>query len=321
MNQVPPLRAVRVFESVGRCGAIGAASEELGVTPGACTQQIRLLEQHLGVRLVQRSGRGIELTRWGSMYLQYASRALEELRTGAKEVKIAQRSNQMTISAFPSVVNCWLATLLFEWQRRYSDSRIRIEAWDPEPQLEEGEADFRISYGPLCRCHQRYKRLFTDYVFPVASPRLISQISAPINPQDLLSAPLLCVDWGAEYIYGADYLGPPSWKEWLAACGVKSTRVPYALTFSLSSAALDAAIEGRGIVLAQHSMVRRALHAGLVHRLCGQALPLPEPYYVAWSRASLDKSRGRTFLSWLTEATRVFDWSVVKEHSLEKENM
>jgi len=303
---------------VGRCGAIGAAAEELGVTPGACTQQIKLLERYLSVRLVQRSGRGVELTRWGSIYLQYATRAMEELRVGAKEVELARRSNEMTVSTFPSVANRWLAALLFEWQVRYPGSSIRIEAWDPEPQLEENEADFRISYGPRCRSHQRYKRLFTDYVFPVASPSLLSRIVRPVNPRDVLAAPLLCVDWGADYIYGSEYLGPPSWKEWLAACGVRSARVPSALTFSLSAAALDAAIEGQGIVLAQHSMVERALSAGLLHRLFERALPMPEPYYLAWSGAALDKPRGRTFLSWLTEATRRLDWPIAEEQSAQR---
>ena len=69
MTKPPPLAAVRAFEAVGRTGSVKQAAVELGVTSGAITQHVHALEAHLKRRLVQRSGRGIELTVWGRLYL------------------------------------------------------------------------------------------------------------------------------------------------------------------------------------------------------------------------------------------------------------
>ena len=302
MASVPPLRAVQVFEAVGRCGTVTAAADELGVSPGAVTQQIHALERYLGARLVQRSGRGIELTRWGTLYLPFATAAMEQLRKGVGELGRARRSNHLAVSAFPSITNRWLGPLLLEWKKISPGSSIRIEGSESEPRFEENEADFRISYGARARCHQRYRHLFTDYLFPVGSPALLAGHGPAKHPADLLNFPLLWVDWGPEHV------APPTWRDWLMACGVSSDHVPCALTYSLSSAALDAAAEGRGLMLAQHSMVSRDLATGALVRLFDRCLPLPQSYFLAWSGTALDKPQGAAFLSWLIGEAKHFDW-------------
>jgi len=301
-DAMPPLRAVQFFEAVGRCGTVTAAAEELDVSPGAVTQQIQSLEKHFGLRLLQRSGRGIALTRWGALYLPHVTAALDQLRRGGKELDRARRSNYLAVSSFPSVTNRWLGPLLFEWKEIHPDSNILIAGAETEPRLDENEADFRISYGKRVRHHQRSQRLFTDYVFPVASSGLLERIGAPKRPGDLLRFPLLWVDWGA------DHVAPPSWDDWLAACGVGADKVPCAITYSLSSAALDATVEGRGIMLAQHSMVTTDLAKGTLVRLFDRSLPLLQPYFLAWNGTALDKPQGMAFLAWLVNEARRFDW-------------
>jgi LysR family glycine cleavage system transcriptional activator len=303
----PPLRSVQVFEAVGRCGTVTAAAEELEVSPGAVTQQIQVLERHFGVRLVQRSGRGIELTRWGAIYLPHASAALDELRRGGKELDRARRANDLSISSFPSITSRWLGPLLFEWKELHPDSNILVTGSEVEPKLEASEADFRVSYGKRLRCHQRSRLLFTDYVFPVASPKLLMRIGPPKRPSDLLHFPLLRVDWGP------DHVAPPSWTDWLAFCGVKADEVPCALSYSLSSAALDAAVEGRGLMLAQHSMVGRDLRTGVLVRLFVHSLPLLQPYFLAWNAGALDRPRGVAFVAWLVDKARRFDWETAAQ--------
>src|SRR5262250_70856 len=147
MDSVPPLRAVQAFEAVGRLGSISAAADELGVSPSAITQQIHLLERHLSARLIQRNGRGIELTTWGTTYQPFAAAAMEQLRRGGREVTRARRSNHITVSALPSLTNRWLAQLLFDWMKLHPKSSIHVDGSETEPRLEENEADFRISYG------------------------------------------------------------------------------------------------------------------------------------------------------------------------------
>lgn len=302
MTRTPPLRAVEVFEAVGRRGKVTTAAEELGISAGAVTQQIRLLEKHLGFRLLQRSGRGIELTSWGVMYLSHATAAMEQLRKGSLRLERALSSGHLSVSTFPSMANNWLGPLLFEWKKKNADGSVLLTGSDVEPQLEEGETDFRVSYGTRCRGYSRYTHLFTDFVIPVASPALLSGGASIKSPRDVLKFPLLWIDWGPEY------LALPSWLDWLACADVPCEKVNRDLTFSLSSTAIEAAIDARGLVLAQHSMVRKMLATGRLVRLFDLGLPLPESYFLAWSDAALDKPMGKAFHDWLIDAAKPFSW-------------
>jgi LysR family glycine cleavage system transcriptional activator len=299
---LPPLRAIQVFEAVGRCGSVSRAADELGVSPGAVTQQIHGLEKHLKVRLVQRSGRGIELTNWGTIYLQRVAAGLEQLHQAQQDLERARRSNDLKISALPSLSTKWVGPLLFAWKKQYPDARLSLDANDAEPRLEEGEVDFRLSYGSRRRHYPRYTRLFSDFVTVVASPALLASDSPLKHPRELLKRNLLWIDWGPEYA------ALPTWRDWFALLGISADRLRADLTFSTSSAAIDAAIEGRGFALAQNSMIASALSSGALTRVYPQALPVPDFYFLAWNGAALDKPVGAAFHAWIVAEARRFDF-------------
>lgn len=301
ITTLPPLRAVQVFEAVGRAGSVSRAAEALGVSPGAVTQQIRVLEKHLGVQMVGRNGRGIELTPWGALYLQRVSAGMDQLRLAQDELERARRSNHLAVSALPSLASKWLGTILFDWQRQHPEARVMLEGLDAESRLEGGEADFRISYGARRRHHQRSTRLFNDYVVAVASPTLLGKALRLRQPRDLLKQPLLWIDWGPEHV------APPTWFDWFAAAGIAAGALRADLTFSLSGAVVDAAIDGRGFALAQNSMAAAALASGALVKVFPLELPLPEPYFLAWRAAALDRELGATFHAWLVNEARRFD--------------
>ena len=298
MIKLPSLRGIQAFESVGRTGSVTAAAAELGVSPGAVTQQIQALEKHLKFRLFQRRGRGVELTPWGTLYLQRVSAGMQQLRKAKEDVERAQRSNHLVVSALPSLAIGLLGPMMFKWKLLHPQINILIDGKDPEPSLDEGEADFRISYGNRHRQHARYSNLFTDHVMTVASPALLATGKRTTNPRDLLNFPLIWVDWGPEY------LPPPTWRDWFAAVGVTQDELRCDLTFSLPTGAIYAAIEGRGIALAQHSMAASAIATGALVQVLPTELPLPEAHFMAWNRSALEKPFGAAFHDWLISAAR-----------------
>lgn len=226
---------------------------------------------------------------------------MDLLRKGVLDLERARVSNHLAVSALPSLTNKWLGPLLFEWKRLNPDVNILLDGVDPEPLLDEGEADFRISYGARRRSHQRYLHLFTDFLIPVASPSLLINRAPLADPRALLKFPLLWIDWGPEFV------ATPTWRDWFTSVGVLADCVRCDLTFSLSSAAIDAAAEGRGLVLAQHSMVAGALTAGTLVRTSDRHLPLPESYFLAWNGTALDKPLGIGFRDWLAGEARRFE--------------
>jgi LysR family glycine cleavage system transcriptional activator len=302
MSNLPPLRAVQVFEAVGRLGSVSRAAEDLGVSPGAVTQQVHALEKHLKARLVQRTGRGIELTTWGALYLQRISAGLEHLRKAQHDVERARRSNHLAVSAISSMSIKWLGPLLLAWNAQQGDASVALDANDAEPRVDAGEVDFRISYGARRHTYQRYLRLFTDYVMVVASPALLAASPIVRHPRDLLKRPLLWIDWGYEYT------GIPTWSNWFESVGLSAERLRASLTFASSGIAVDAAISGHGYALAQHSMVADALGSGALVSIFPHLLPLPEDYFLAWNSAALDKPIGAAFHAWVIAQARRFDY-------------
>lgn len=303
MSNLPPLRAVQVFETVGRLGSVSRAAEDLGVSPGAVTQQVHALEKHLKARLVQRTGRGIELTTWGALYLQRISAGLEHLRKAQQDVERARRSNHLAVSAISSMSIKWLGPLLLAWNAQQDEASVALDANDAEPRVDAGEVDFRVSYGARRHSYQRYLRLFTDYVTVVASPALMAATPLVRQPRDLLKKPLLWIDWGYEYT------GFPGWSDWFQSVGVSAERLRASLTFASSGIAIDAAISGHGFALAQHSMVADALRSGALVTVFPHVLPLPEYYFLAWNSAALDKPIGAAFHTWVIAQARKFDYA------------
>jgi LysR family transcriptional regulator, glycine cleavage system transcriptional activator len=301
MTKLPPLAAIRAFEAVGRLGSVGGAALELGVSSGAITQQIHALEKHLKLCLVQRSGRGIELTAWGRLYLPRVMAGMDQLNKAGEDISRARMSNHLVISTFPSLAAKWLGPLMFDWKKTHQEATALVEGVHPEPNLDRGEADFRVSYGSRYRQHSRYTHLFTDRMLTVASPAYLARTGRIGHPRDLLKCPLLWVDWGPEY------QTPPTWRDWFIAAGVDADHVRCDLVFSFPGAAVDAAIESRGVALSQYSIVASSLAVGTLVQVLPQELPLPEAHFLAWSGAALDKPVGAAFHAWLIREARRFE--------------
>jgi len=291
-----PLRAVQAFEAIVRLGTVTRAAQELGVSAGALSQQIKVLEGFLGVQLLERSGRGVVPTFWGQKYLPGVAEGFAALRRAQKIVQQQKHDTQIRISAPTSISTRWLAGRLFEWSSRHPKSAFQLRASDAEPDLQSGEADFRVTYGDHVVVHAHYAELFVDAVTPVLSPRLATH--ALTEPVQLLDYPLIGVDWGPEID-----APPPGWTDWLIHNGVTAATSRAALTFSLSSTAVDAAVSGNGIALAQLSMVGEDLAAGrLVAPFPDRTLAMPKPYYLAWGASALAKTGCKEMQRWLMRA-------------------
>lgn len=293
-----PLRAVQAFEAILRLGTVTRAAQELGVSAGALSQQIKILEAFLGVQLLERSGRGVVPTLWGRKYLPGVAEGFAALRRAQRIVQQQKQDAEIRISAPASISSRWLAGRLFEWSRRHPQNAFQLRASDAEPDLQSGEADLRVTYGDHVLVHAHYAQLFVDAVTPVLSPGLVARALA--DPAELLDYPLIGIDWGPDID-----APPPDWGDWLAHHGVTAAPRRAALTFSLSSTAVDAAVSGNGIALAQLSMVEDDLTAGrLVAPFADRMLPMPKPYYLAWGASALAKAGCKEMQRWLLRSGR-----------------
>jgi LysR family transcriptional regulator, glycine cleavage system transcriptional activator len=297
MTKLPPLRALQALEAFGRLGSVTDAAKELGVSAGAVSQQLRKVEEAIGVSLLQRHGRGIDLTARGVRYHLDLAAGFGLLRKAQASIDMEKLQSSLTISCLPSLASKWLGSLLFDWQSKHPQASIRLIGEDREPHFGEEAVDFRICYGDKVDAFEHFSELFTDWVVATCSPAFLAK--HPVNVlADILEYPLLGIEWAR------DQRIAPSWAEWAASIGCSYHPAKGDVAFSLSSAAIDAAINGRGFVLAQLSMAADDIASGRLVVPVGHRIRLPESYFLAWDRAALEKPFGQQLRAWITATAR-----------------
>ncbi|MBP1860518.1 LysR family transcriptional regulator [Rhizobium herbae] len=292
-----PLRGLQAFEAVGRCGSVTAAALELNVSPGAVSQQIRKIEEYLGVALLERRGRNVELTSLGRIYHREISKGFNQFALAQQSLDRARNESSLVLSALSSVVNKWIGRKIFDWQALHPDANVRIIGRDKEPQMGFDDVDFRISYGSDVIQHEHYTELYRDWVVPVCAPGILQQET--LTPAGIFGYPLLNVEWEKHF---TPY---PRWSEFAQKVGIEYREAPAGLSFTLSSSAIDAAVNKRGFVLAQVSMIEDELAARTLVIPVDIRLPLPESYFLAWDRSALQKPFGLQFRNWVMAISRV----------------
>ncbi len=298
MNSLPSLRALQVFEAVGRFGGIVEAARRLGISAGAVSQQMRLLEDSLGLSLTFKVGKRIRLTAAGQRYHDSCVAAFESLRIAQVEVERAKNVSNLRISALPSLFSDWLAPLIYTWQDDHPELNLFLDGSHAEPTPDGYEIDFRVTYGDA-ESTEHAIELFRDCVVPVCSPHLL-RADAPLRtPADLLAYPLLSIDWLPKFA------SPPSWRDWFAAQQVDCSQIRDGYrVYSLSSMAIQAGISRQGVVLAQCSMIADALADGRLIMPFARALPLPSSYLLVGAKDAFDKAHCRDFHRWLVARGR-----------------
>lgn len=295
--RLPPLKALEAFEATARHRSVSEAAAELRVTPGAVSQQIRKLEIVLGVRLLERYGRGVDLTTWGRFYQTRIASPFEALRQAHLDLARQRSGSGLVISCLATVASRWLGPRLFDWQALYPSSKVRLVGAEAEPRLSTDGIDFRISYGGKRSAFDHHCELFTDWVAPACAPKLLAGRVID-KPADIFDFPLIGIEWEESH------KPPPGWREWASGMEIELVRSPE-LSFSLSSSALDAALNGRGFVLAQMAMIRDDLASGRLIVPFDRRMRLGESYFLAWDRSALDKPFGPVFRDWIIALSRL----------------
>ena len=296
VTSLPAMRAVQAFEAVARCGGVAAAAVELGVSPGAVSQQLRKLEAVLNVRLFERQGRSLALTSWGRLYYEDVQVAFDQLRRAQHALLLARSKQGIVLSAQPALTT-WLRPLLLKWRAEHAGTAIRLIGTDEEAILQDERIDFRLSCGSAARKYDRFTELFVDAVVPLCSPDFLR--SHPVSSAaDVLEGPLIEIEWQQ------GHLPAPSWADWALSAGLPPARVTSELSFSPSSVGIDAAADGGGFVLGQIAAVTNDLKSGRLVVPIDRRLRMPGPYFLAWDRDALDRPLGATFRDFIISAAR-----------------
>lgn len=296
MAKLPPLRAIQVFEAVARTGSVTLAAQDLHISPGAVSQQVRKLETALDLPLFERRGKGLVLSQWGQLYRQELEAVFDQLHRASAALERAREEQGLVVSCLPLLASKWLGLQMFDWlqsQAAANMARVRVVGAEREPDLSQAEADFRVTYGSQVLQHSHHVQLHTDWAVPACAPSLLAQLGhAQLTPAQLLELPLIGIEW--EKVHGS----PPGWAAWAHSLGLQAEPSRQPLNFSLAGGAIEAALAGRGVVLAPAGMLDADLANGRLVVPYEHRVRLPQAYYLAWNPGALYRPFARELYQW-----------------------
>ena len=295
-RSLPPLNALRAFEAAARNGSFKQAAEELGVTHGAISRHVRLLEDWLGPpALFVRLNRRVELTATGAALLSETSTVFDRLSaaTARHLVEGGRPSPQiLRVSAFSTFSLRWLLPRLGQFRDRHPDVTVRLATSNEPVESLREPFDVIIRGGPDT-FHGYVSRLFlVERRLPVCSPALFDR--SPIRSvQDL----------GRHTLLHTSGL-PRIWSEWFAVAGSPDVRPAATLTFDHFYLSIQAAVDGLGVAMGPSVLTADEIRlARLITPFPSLSLPTKDYYtYVPANRAGDPATQA--FCRWLEEAGR-----------------
>ncbi|PWV97600.1 LysR family transcriptional regulator [Hoeflea marina] len=283
LNQVP-LNGLRAVEAVGRLGNLRTAADELGVTPGAVSQQIQKVEQQLGCELFIRHPKGLSANAAGHLVLPHLTAGMAELSMALTRASESQ-GGTLVVSVAPVFAAKWLVWRLKRFYDANPSIRIRVDATTAlvDPNASDVDVCIRVGNGPWPGL--RVSKLLDQRIFPVCSPMVAADLT---RPDDIRAIPVIR-DGGSRF----------GWEIWLEPFGLVEADLREGPTFSDASLCLDAAVAGQGIFLAWETLAHDALAAGRVVAPFPERFSTGAAYWFVSRKQSYKAQQTEAFERWL----------------------
>ncbi len=293
MGKVLPLLALRAFTETGRTGSIKSAAEVMGVTSGAVSQQIRLLEERTGVNLFRRNRYGVELTEEGANVYPILLRAFAQIEASLTTLEASSQRQTLTVSTLPSFAASWLVPRLGWFMAQNPEIEVRVEASSGLTNLHGGRVDIALRHGLGNYPDYEVQPLMAPALVPVISPALLASGPAIEHPSDCLAYPLLQDSDRAD------------WRLWLTACGVETTpEAERGTAFDEDFLLLKAAEAGQGIALIRDIYAKPEIAAGRLSLAIDRPWPTQFAYYILTLPENTQKPALKLFIEWLHQEAK-----------------
>lgn len=304
MAQLPPLNSLKAFEAVARLQSFTKAADELYVTRAAISHQIKHLEEFLGFALVERHNRSISLTPAGAAALPKLREGFNNLAEAVHEMRNKVSRETLNVWVAPSFASKWLVPRLHLFAKAHpgidmsinGEARL-VDATERTEDLDElfrsNNIDVMIRFGSGNYPNCKVEKLFSVHAVPLCHPELLNDPDKPLaTPSDLLNHTLLHDE--------TRYPGRPSWPKWAEKFNVENIDSERGLHFNQVSLAIDAAVDGQGVLLATDALAEHDIAAD---RLCipfDLIMPLDHAYYVIRPQGvNTNPEASDAFIDWI----------------------
>ncbi|WP_162176920.1 LysR substrate-binding domain-containing protein [Hyphomonas chukchiensis] len=287
--KLPPLNALRAFEVTGRTGSLSGASRELGVSVGAVSRHVNLLEEFLGYRLFVRQHNGMVLTQWGEAYHEQIASAFELIDGAGRGLQLGSR-HTIRFRAYTSFATEWLTPRLPDFRRRHPDIVVQLKQSLNETNFASEPLDAAISALPVM---QR----------DVASVDLFNTVFV-----------LVCADGAARFkAMQGDFFSPgappilfarreiPFWEQYFEQMNLPPPPFASGLEFDNLSLTYQAARSGAGVALGQLFLVADDLISGRLSPAASVCVEIDLPHRFVYRTGRDTPSEIAHFRNWMLE--------------------
>jgi LysR family glycine cleavage system transcriptional activator len=294
----PPLDALRAFEAAVRHLGLTKAALELSVTAGALSHQIRGLEDHLGVKLFDRGVRSIALTAAGEALQQGLQAGFLHIRDALASLDRLGQARGFVVSAPPGFTSKWLAPRLYRFSIVCPEIDVRVSSSIKNANFLTDGVDAAVRNLPVDAARDEVlevERLIDQSLVPVCSPAFVRKHGPFTSPDMLKGLPLIHDD----SLSGRAPM--PTWADCFHAAGVRGADVSRGLRFNSSDHALDATVEGAGVLLALDALAYDGLRTGRLVMPFAMTLPSGRCYAFVCLKSRRESASVQAFRTWLRE--------------------
>ncbi|MFM2479649.1 LysR substrate-binding domain-containing protein [Celerinatantimonas sp. MCCC 1A17872] len=291
MSNFPPIASLRNFEAVARLGSITAAAKELHVTHSAISQQIKVLEEMLGVTLFIREGRGLQISENGRLYALQIRESLNGIFEATRLIKTQPKTTELVVAVLPSFGSNWLIPRIARFEQLYPNISVRLQASLHVANMVKESVDIGIRMGNGHWEGVDSHRLFNDELVVVAAPHF-NHGSLPQTPDEIIKSHII--------------FNMESWQPWCQAAGVDVELHRTGLCSNDSNLVLQAVRLGQGIALERRSLVHDAIERKELVQLSSVTAPYPYPYWLVLRQRDDAKIKQEAFSNWLNDEVKQY---------------
>ncbi|MFK8083678.1 MAG: LysR family transcriptional regulator [Granulosicoccus sp.] len=292
-----PLKALRVFESVARCGSFKEAADELCVSQSAVSHQIKHLEQWLGQPLFDRTGHRPQPQAHAQILSSALQRAFYDIDTACQMAQCSPDSQALVIASIPSVAICWLIPRLSDFQSRYPKIPTRLTYAFHGQTIDFNKVDLAFVFAnkPPAYAGHRTQLFQAGTSVPVCSPSLYNTLELATLSKSIIEAGLL---------HDANTDG---WTQWLGQSELDAMPPVTGPIFEDFNLLRAAALAGQGIALCPLALIGTDLTSNRLIQLSDISIHHDYNYYLIQRETSNSEpvSTSECFAEWVSDRLRL----------------
>lgn len=284
MNDLPPMKSIRVFEACIRLGNFTRAARELNVGQPAISHQIHSLEQDLGIKLFERRGSIAIPTAEAMTYYRTIASSLADMAKASVAIRKKARERGLTLATYPGIAMFWLLPRLSRVRQLNRELAIRVTTAERDRDIPLDEVDCAILFGDGEWPGYRSHLLFREVVVPVAAPAVAARLEGASRADILTKGPLIHLEDHEQRWF--------SWSDWRNRRSPETRDIDSGITVTNHGIAIHQALMGHGVALGWKGVIDEMTENRLLLVLDPEPMASERGYYLVTSEDFLETRIG-----------------------------